>query len=96
MAAAGPGLDTAKSNAYNIRIVNLSLGASAIDSYRNDPLCRKVKELVSAGIVVVAAAGNLGKSNTGQKIYGRVHSPGNSPYAITVGAANTIRNQSTK
>ena len=74
---------------YNIRVVNLSLGSTAIDSYRNDPVCVKVKELASAGIVVVAAAGNLGKSNTGQGIYGRIHSPGNSPYAITVGASNT-------
>ena len=44
---------------------------------------------MNAGIVVVAAAGNLGKSATGQTVYGRIHSPGNSPYALTVGASNT-------
>jgi len=45
---------------YNIRVVNLSLGAPAVDSYRNDPLCLAVRKLVDAGIVVVAAAGNQG------------------------------------
>src|SRR6185295_16879043 len=44
--------------AYNIRVVNLSLGMPAIDSYRNDPLCVAVRKLVDRGIVVVAAAGN--------------------------------------
>ena len=86
------GLDWVKQNrsAYNIKVINLSLGSTAIDSYRNDPVCLKVKELVALGITVVAAAGNLGKSNTGSEIYGRIHSPGNSPYAITVGASNTF------
>ncbi|HXF42689.1 MAG TPA: S8 family serine peptidase, partial [Pyrinomonadaceae bacterium] len=74
---------------YNIRVVNLSLGTLAIDSYTNDPVCRKVKELTAAGIVVVAAAGNLGRGPEGKKLYGTIHSPGNSPYAITVGASNT-------
>src|SRR5207249_3754172 len=49
---------------YNIRIVNMSLGAPAIDSYKNDPICRAVRRLVDAGIVVVAAAGNNGKNGT--------------------------------
>ena len=76
--------------AYNIKVVNLSLGTTAVDSYTNDPACLKVKELVNAGIVVIAAAGNLGKTSAGQEVYGRIHSPGNSPYAITVGASNSI------
>src|SRR5262249_55808180 len=45
---------------------------------------------VNAGIVVVAAAGNDGKDATHPKIYGRIHSPGNEPSALTVGAANTF------
>ncbi|HTH36906.1 MAG TPA: S8 family serine peptidase, partial [Pyrinomonadaceae bacterium] len=77
-------------NAYNIKIVNLSLGTLAVDSYTNDPLCLKVKEVAQAGIVVIAAAGNLGKNSVGQEVYGTIHSPGNSPYAITVGASNTF------
>ncbi len=84
---------------YNIRVVNMSLGALAIDSYRNDPACRAVRRLVDAGIVVVAAAGNNGKNNLGQKLYGMIHSQGNEPSAITVGATNTyatdIRNDDT-
>ncbi|HMJ09041.1 MAG TPA: S8 family serine peptidase, partial [Pyrinomonadaceae bacterium] len=43
-----------------------------------------------AGVVVVAAAGNNGKTAAGQKIYGAIHSPGNDPTVITVGAANTF------
>jgi subtilisin family serine protease len=76
--------------AYNIRIVNMSLGMPAIDSYRNDPICRAVRRLVDAGVVVFAAAGNNGKDSDGNKLYGHIHSPGNEPSAITVGASNTF------
>ena len=76
--------------AYNIKVVNLSLGTTAVDTYTNDPIGIKVKQLAEAGIVVVAAAGNLGKNSLGQKMYGQIHSPGNSPYAITVGATNSL------
>ena len=74
----------------NIRVVNLSLGAPAVESWRNDPLCRAVRRLTELGIVVVAAAGNNGKTPSGQKIYGVIHSPGNDPSVITVGASNTF------
>ncbi|HEY1404947.1 MAG TPA: S8 family serine peptidase [Pyrinomonadaceae bacterium] len=74
---------------YNIRVVNLSLGAPAIESYRNDPVCRAVRRLVDAGVVVAAAAGNNGRNSSGQKIYGQIHSPGNEPSALTVGASNS-------
>ncbi|HJS52385.1 MAG TPA: S8 family serine peptidase, partial [Pyrinomonadaceae bacterium] len=85
------GLDWVLQNkdAHNIKVVNLSLGTLAVDSYTNDPLCLKVKELAEAGIVVIAAAGNLGKNSVNQEVYGSIHSPGNSPYAITIGASNT-------
>ncbi|HKR61892.1 MAG TPA: S8 family serine peptidase, partial [Pyrinomonadaceae bacterium] len=75
---------------YNIRVVNMSLGTPAVDSYRSDPLCLAVRRLVDAGVVVVAASGNNGKDSAGNKVYGRIHSPGNEPSAITVGAANTF------
>ena len=39
---------------FKIRVVNLSLGAPAVDSYKNDPLCVAARRLVNAGIVVVA------------------------------------------
>jgi subtilisin family serine protease len=74
---------------FNIRVVNLSLGMPAVESYRDDPACQAVRRLVDAGIVVVAAAGNNGKDSSGNKIYGHIHSPGNDPSALTVGAANT-------
>ncbi|HEX8745983.1 MAG TPA: S8 family serine peptidase, partial [Pyrinomonadaceae bacterium] len=70
---------------YKIRVVNMSLGAPAIDTYRNDPICRAVRRLSDAGVVVIAAAGNNGKDSQGNKIYGQIHSPGNEPSAITVG-----------
>ncbi|HEX8561111.1 MAG TPA: S8 family serine peptidase [Pyrinomonadaceae bacterium] len=76
--------------AYNIRVVNISLGAPAVDSYANDPLCLAVRRLYHLGVVVVAAAGNNGKNAQGQKVYGRVHTPGAEPTALTVGAANTF------
>ena len=75
--------------AYNIRVVNMSLGGAALSSYKNDPVCLAVRKLADAGVVVVAAAGNDGKLSSGKKIYGGIHSPGNEPSAITVGASNT-------
>ena len=53
-------------------------------------MCKAVRRLVDAGVVVVAAAGNNGKNSAGQKVYGHIHSPGNEPSAITVGATNTF------
>jgi serine protease AprX len=74
---------------YKIRILNLSLGHAVMESAATDPLCLAVERAVRAGIVVVASAGNRGKADTGQPILGGITSPGNSPYAITVGALNT-------
>ena len=76
--------------AKNIKVVNLSLGTAAVETYRNDPLCRAARRLVDAGVVVVAAAGNHGKNASGQKMYGAIHSPGNEPSVITVGATNSF------
>jgi subtilisin family serine protease len=75
---------------YNVRVVNLSLGTRAVDDYRDDPLCAAVRRLSDAGVVVVAAAGNSGHDSFGNKVYGQVHSPGDEPSAITVGASNTF------
>ena len=74
---------------YNVRVVNLSIGMPAINSYKFDPLCVAARMLVDRGIVVVAAAGNNGKNSAGQKVYGQIHSPGNEPSVITVGAVDT-------
>src|SRR5918911_917992 len=75
---------------YNIKVINMSLGMPAIDSYKDDPVCKAVRRLVDLGVVAVAAAGNEGKDSTGRKIYGQIHSPGNEPSVITVGAANSF------
>jgi serine protease AprX len=74
---------------YNIRVINLSLGHPVTEPSATDPLCEEVAKATSLGIVVVAAAGNSGKAATGQTILGGIASPGNSPFAITVGALNT-------
>ena len=47
--------------AHNIRVINLSVGARVTESYETDPLTLAAKRAVDAGIVVVTAAGNLGK-----------------------------------
>lgn len=74
---------------YNIRVMNISLGHSVQEPAATDPLCEAVERAFKAGIVVIASSGNRGKTEDGRKILGGVTSPGNSPYAITVGALNT-------
>ncbi len=81
----------ANRTAYGIQVVNMSVGAPAVDSYKNDPVCQAARQLADAGVVIVAAAGNDGKDASGQKLYGTIHSPGDEPSAITVGAANTFQ-----
>src|SRR6202040_1729999 len=70
---------------YNIRVINLSLGRPIWESCTKDPLCQAVEAAWANGIVVVTAAGNLGRNG-----YATVLSPGNSPHAITVGAMKTM------
>ncbi len=67
---------------YNIRIISLSLGAKAYDSYRDDPLSQAVQSAWHQGIIVCAAAGNDGpKPKT-------INTPAVNPFIITVGAAS--------
>jgi serine protease AprX len=84
-------LDWAVANktAYNIRVINLSVGAAVSESYKTDPLTLAAKRAFDAGIVVVTAAGNLGKNSLGQIQYGAISAPGNAPWVITVGAYST-------
>jgi serine protease AprX len=72
--------------AYNIRVVNLSVGAAVTESYMTDPLTLAAKRAVDAGVVVVTAAGNLGKNHDGASQYGAITAPGNAPWVLTVGA----------
>jgi serine protease AprX len=81
-------LDWALANkaAHNIRVINLSVGAAVTESYKTDPLTLAAKRAVDAGIVVVSAAGNMGKNPKGGPLYGSITAPGNAPWVLTVGA----------
>jgi len=74
--------------AYNIRVVNLSVGASVTESYNTDPLTLAAKRVVDAGVVLVSAAGNLGRNAVGQTVYGGITAPANAPWVLTVGASS--------
>jgi serine protease AprX len=69
---------------YNIRVMNLSLGAPVALSYRTDPLSAAVEIAWHRGIVVVAASGNTGPQRD------TVVTPGIDPYVITVGATDDL------
>ncbi len=63
-----------------VRVLSMSLGSTATESYVNDPVCQAVGAAWSSGIVVCVAAGNEGPDA------GTVSSPGIAPQVITVGA----------
>jgi len=73
---------------FHVRVINLSIGAAVFESYETDPLTLAAKRAVDAGLVVVTAAGNLGKDANGNLQYGGITAPGNAPWVITVGAYN--------
>lgn len=64
----------------NIRVLNLSLGQAGVTTHVGDYLSAAVERAWDAGIVVVVAAGNRGKT---QK---HLDSPAVDPYVISVGA----------
>jgi serine protease AprX len=72
----------------HIRIINLSVAAAVYESYTTDPLALAAQRAVSAGLVVVAAAGNNGRGPTGHTRYGGITAPGNAPWVLTVGASS--------
>jgi subtilisin family serine protease len=78
----------ANRDALNIRVMNLSVAAGVYESYTTDPLTLAARRAVEAGIVVVSAAGNLGRNAAGDAQYGGVGAPGNAPWVITVGASS--------
>jgi len=75
---------------YNIRVVNMSVGASIRESYLTDPLTLATKRVTDLGITVVTAAGNRGTNALGLKQYGGIMAPGNAPWVLTVGASSTM------
>jgi serine protease AprX len=72
---------------FSIRVVNVSIGAGVYESYDTDLLTIAAKRVAEAGVVVVAAAGNNGKSG-GAIQYGGIMAPGNAPWVLTVGASS--------
>jgi serine protease AprX len=80
----------ANKSAYNIRVINLSVGASIKESYWTDPLTLAAKRVVDSGVVVVTAAGNMGKNAAGAEQYGGITAPGNAPWVLTVGASSSM------
>ena len=75
------GLDWVAAHARAIQVVNLSLSVDrpTAPAYGADPLTAAVEHVRAAGVVVVAAAGNVA---------GQVGDPGMDPEALTVGAAD--------
>ena len=67
---------------YNIRVVNMSLNSSVMESYHVDPIDAAAEILWFNGIVVVVASGNTGKN--------ALYPPANDPFVITVGAADDL------
>jgi serine protease AprX len=69
-------------NGMNVRVVNLSFGATALQPYQIDPLAAAVEAAWRSGIVVVASAGNDGPSADG------LTDPALDPFVIAVGSSD--------
>ena len=76
----------ANKKTYNIRVANFSLQSTVSGSFMYDPLNKAVEKLWFNGIVVVAAAGNYGVDGAPTTV---AYAPGNDPFVISVGAADT-------
>jgi serine protease AprX len=74
---------------YNIRVINMSLGRPIFESYTLDPVDQAVESAWKAGIVVVVAAGNNGRT-VATDGFATIGVPGNDPAVITVGATLTM------
>ena len=66
-------------------IVNLSLGSESYINTLLDPEALAIKNAIKAGVVVVAAAGNSGETET-------IGAPGQIPEVITVGSLTNAHN----
>src|SRR5262245_61544200 len=71
---------------YNIRVANFSLHSASPSHFVNDPLDKAVEKLWFNGVFVVAAAGNYAVDGAAS---GVKYAPGNDPFVLTVGAADT-------
>jgi serine protease AprX len=87
---AGIAWTIAHKNAYNVRVMNLSVGGSPVGPVSKDPIAWAVEAAWRAGITVVCAAGNEGDYGPGG-----ILSPGDDPFVLTVGAVDTKQTAST-
>ena len=71
-------------SAYNIKVLNISLGFKPDRSTVNNPLDMAIERAWNSGLAVIASAGNVGPFN------GTILSPGDDPLAITVGALDDL------
>ena len=67
---------------HNIRVMNMSFGGPNVDP-KTDPLMKAIQKAAEKGVVSVIAAGNEGPGSE------TVGSPGDSRFALTVGASDT-------
>jgi len=74
--------------AYNIRVINLSMVSSMVSSYKTDMLDAAVELAWLQGLVVVVANGNAGPN-------ANITSPANDPYVISVGATDDMGTSAT-
>ncbi|MDP9102115.1 MAG: S8 family serine peptidase [Actinomycetota bacterium] len=76
------GMDWVAKNAGQVQVLSLSLSATRPqDAFGRDPLTEGADAVRNAGVVVVVSAGNDPTT---------VGDPGQDPYLMTVGAANTL------
>jgi serine protease AprX len=68
---------------YNIRVVNISAGGNAEESYLQNALCQTVERATREGLIVVCAVGNAGWE-PGHPVI----PPASSPSCIAVGGLN--------
>lgn len=69
-------------DAYNIRVLNLSLRVDSTLSYRLDPVNLAVERAWAAGLVVIVSAGNQGSSAA------TIAKPADDPWVISVGSVD--------
>jgi serine protease AprX len=69
-------------NGMRVRVVNLSFGTQALQSYQVDPLAAAAENAWRHGLVVVVSGGNEGASAGG------LTNPAIDPYVIAVGASD--------
>ena len=69
---------------YGLRILNFSLGTENTNSRNQEEVLEMVDRMVELGLIVIAAAGNMGPWR------GSVTAPGSSKKVITVGASDML------